>query len=325
MIGRTLAAAAVAALLVAPAAAAQITQQQPADTARANPPAQMPANEGQMQPQQGQMQPDRMNQAQPMAGADSMPLDTAFLAHAVSGNIKEVRLGELAQKQASSKAVKEFGQTMVKAHREAYKASRGIADSLSVGKLDSMMAEDRATVERFEAMEGAAFDSAYIRLMVQEHAREVAAYRNQVQFGNHGMIRRYALQTLPVLRDHFDLAQRTARDLGIRVETPLAGEMNAAPNDTTAYMAPARDTATPANPMPNDMRPMPGDTTMRPPADTSMVPGQNVPRQAGEPPAPPVRVQPDTTTRVDIDARRPIGQGTTDTLQARPATRDSTP
>lgn len=308
MISRSMAAAALAALLVAPAAAAQVTGQQSADTAR-------PA-------------PAEMQRSQPMAAAaDSMPVDSAFLAHAVSANIKEVRLGELARKQASSAAVKEFGQQMVSAHREAYKASRGIADSLNVGKLDSMMPEHRATVERFGSMQGAAFDSAYMRLMVQEHAREVATYRNQVQYGNQGMIRRYALQTLPVLRDHFDLAQRTARDVGVRVETPLAGEMQPGPADTTAYMTPGRDSAMPqsADPMPDSMVPMPADTTMRPSADTSNVPGQSVPRQAGDPVAPPVQVKVDTTTRVDIEAREPIGRQTTDTLKVSPVTRDSTP
>lgn len=332
MISRTMAAATLAALLVAPAAAAQITGQQQADTVRAN---------QQGQTEQAQTPQGQMQRAQPMAaGTDSMPVDTAFLAHAVSGNIKEVRLGELAAKQASNAAVKEFAQQMVTAHRDAYKASRGIADSLNVGKLDSMMPEHRSTVERFRSMQGEAFDSAYMRLMVQEHAKEVATYRNQVQFGDQDMIRRYALQTLPVLRDHFDLAQRTARDIGVQVQTPLAGEMEAGPNDTTAYMTPGRDSAMPrnVNPVPGNMTPMPGDTaamrdttmmqrdtTLVPQADTSNVPGQNVPRQAGQPAAPPVKVEVDTTTRVDIEARTPIGRQTTDTLKAAPATRDSTP
>lgn len=290
MIGRTLAAAAVAALLMAPAAAAQVTEQ-PRDTAgvraqdtarmgapdslRANPPrANMP---GQMQ-QRNQM--EQRNQAQQPA-ADTMPMDTTFLAHAVSGNIKEVRLGELAAKQADEKAVKEFGQQMVKAHREAYKVSRGIADTLDVGTLDSMMAEDQAVVDRFRGMEGEAFDSAYMSLMVKDHAREVAEYRNQVQFGENAAIRRYALQTLPVLRDHFELAQRTARDIGVQVQTPLAGEMQPGPNDTNAYMTPGRDSAlAPADtsfmPLPADsadkipgVMGQPGDTTL-PRADTLM-------------------------------------------------------
>lgn len=283
MIGRAMAAAAVAAVLMAPAAAAQVTQQDTAranaqdttraimqDTTRAGMQDTTRANQGQWQqqgqqqapaqmPRAGQAQQGRMQQGQMAMGADSMPVDTAFLAHAVSGNIKEVRLGELAQRQAENEAVKEFGQRMVTAHREAYKASRGIADTLSVGMLDSMTAEDRAVVERFSNLQGEAFDSAYMRLMVQAHAKEVAAYRNQVQFGDQAMIRRYALQVLPTLRDHFELAQQTARDIGVQVQTPLAGEMEAGPNDTTAYMTPGRDSAI----APADTSMMPRDSMMQ--------------------------------------------------------------
>lgn len=307
MIGRSLMGAALAVMMTAPAAGAQITEQgQQPDSVRLDTTAAQP----------GQMQQPAM-----AAATDTMPLDSAFLVHAHSGNIKEVRLGELAAKQAQEQAVKDFGQRMVEAHREAYKASRMIVDTLNAGPLDSMLSEDVATVDRFRNLQGAAFDSAYMRLMVMDHAKEVAAYRNEVQFGNQTMIRRYALQTLPTLRDHFELAQRTARDIGVRVQTPLAGEMQPGANDTTAYMAPGQadtlaqpadtgfmppdvtpqDTMTPA--MPDvDARP---DTGMVQP-DTSTVPGenvpgQNVPRQTDVPDMPPVQAPADTGAMRDSE------------------------
>jgi putative membrane protein len=375
MIGRTLAAAAVAALLMAPAAAAQVTQQQPGDTARvnaqdtsrmANQDSMMGNRDSLRMNQPGQMQQPNQAQRPPQAQgqmaagrADTMPVDTTFLAHAVSGNIKEVRLGELAGKQAENEDVKAFGERMVTAHRQAYKVSRGIADTLSVGTLDSMMAKDQAVVERFSNLEGEAFDSAYMALMVQDHAKEVAEYRNQVQFGENAMIRRYALQTLPTLRDHFELAQRTARDIGVQVQTPLAGEMEAGANDTTAYMAPGRDSAlAPADtsfmPVPADsadqipgVMGQPGDTTMQradttmqradttmqrgvpnmqrdttimPQRDTTMVPGENVPRQAGTPQTPAVRTPADSANQLPGVIGEPG-----DTTNARPAARDSMP
>jgi putative membrane protein len=374
---RGLAAAALATVLMAPGAMAQVTQQDTAqdrdtthmrdsagvnvmqaqpqpgvqDTSRITQPGQMQQGQqqGQMQrQQQGQMPGQRAGRMN-MAATDTMPLDSAFLVHAHSGNIKEVRLGELAAKQAEDSAVKSFGKQMVQAHRAAYKETRILVDTLNAAPLDSMMPEHEAEVDRFRSLQGEAFDSAYMTLMVQDHAKEVAEYRNQVQFGNQTQIRRYALATLPILRDHFELAQRTARGIGVNVQTPLAGEMEAGPNDTTAYMPP-RDSVAPIDSvapndeiapadtsmMPQDITPRDttaadtsvadttaADSTMVPSRDTTLVPGENVPRQAGTPQPPAVR--PDTST-----ANRPMAPG--DTLRpqspadsARPGARDSTP
>jgi putative membrane protein len=337
-----MAAAAVATLLMAPAAMGQITEQR--DTAQAGQQGQPPANVVPAEPQPGiqagreqeNEQARREQQAgrMEMAGADTMPVDSAFLRHALSGNIKEVRLGELAQRQGENESVKDFGRRMVETHRQAYRETREIAESREAGYLDEMMPEDEAAIDRFRNLDGEAFDSAYIRLMVEDHAKEVALYRNQVQAGNDTEIRRYALATLPTLRDHFELAQRTAREVGVQVQTPLAWEIEEGANDTAAYRAPGRDSAlAPADTsyMPEDITPrdttpaaQPGDTMQMEPADTmqmqpadtmqmqpdtsmmqadtsitpsrdtTMVPGENVPRQAGTPQNPPVR--PDTTS-----------------------------
>lgn len=324
MIVRGLATAAFAALCMAPAAMAQ-------DTTRANQPGQDTVNVVPAQPQPGiqagqeqnQNQDQNRQQAQQpgqragqmaLAG-DTMPVDTAFLMDALSGNIKEVRLGELAARQAESQEVKEFGRRMVETHRQAYRQTREIASQIGADStaLDEMKPEHEAVVEQLRGLEGEAFDSAYIAMQVRDHAKEVAEYRNQVQAGEQTEIRRYALATLPTLRDHFELAQRTAREVGVNVQTPLAGEMEVGPNDTTAYMRPGADTAAvaPADTgyMPGDSAAMqqpdtgimqqpdtgnmqqpdtsayaPGDTTqqMMPPADTTPMPADSMPMQPSD-------------------------------------------
>jgi hypothetical protein len=113
--------------------------------------------------------------------------------------------------------------------------------------------------------------------------------------------------------------------------------MEAGANDTTAYMAPGRDSAiTPADTsfmpadtaapdttmiprdvMPRDTTMMPRDSTIMPQRDTTLVPGENVPRQAGTPETPVVRpAQPMPGV---------MGPPSDTTTVPRPTPRDSTP
>ena len=47
------------------------------------------------------------------------PADTTFVRKVAEGGMAEVKLGQLAKEKASSKAVKEFGERMVKDHSKA--------------------------------------------------------------------------------------------------------------------------------------------------------------------------------------------------------------
>jgi putative membrane protein len=59
-----------------------------------------------------------------------------------------------------------------------------------------------------------AFDSAYIRLMVQDHKKDVQEFWKQSASGSDAELKQFATSTLPILQKHLQDAQSLAHRLG---------------------------------------------------------------------------------------------------------------
>src|SRR5919198_3213737 len=67
----------------------------------------------------------------------------SFLTEAIQGNLAEVQMGQLAQKNGSSDAVKQFGQMLVKDHSESNQKAMSVARSMGVTPPTSPTASKR--------------------------------------------------------------------------------------------------------------------------------------------------------------------------------------
>jgi len=56
-------------------------------------------------------------------------------------------------------------------------------------------------------LKGAAFDAAYTKDMVQDHAQDVADFKREAQSGQDPALKAFARKTLPVLQQHLQMAQ----------------------------------------------------------------------------------------------------------------------
>ena len=139
--------------------------------------------------------------------------DAAFVAKAASGGRMEVELGTLAEKKAAAPAVKAFGQQMAKDHGKANQELSAVATQAGILVPGEMAAEHRATVQELSALEGEAFDRRYVPLMVEDHEKDVAAFREQASAGD-SAIAAWAKKTLPTLEHHLEMAQKLAQDRG---------------------------------------------------------------------------------------------------------------
>jgi putative membrane protein len=92
-----------------------------------------------------------------------------FVLKAAEGGMAEVKLGQLAKDRGSNKAVKDFGDRMVKDHGKANDELRDVASKKGVILHDSMNATNKALYDRLSRLSGDAFDKAYMRTMVQDH------------------------------------------------------------------------------------------------------------------------------------------------------------
>src|SRR4051794_4768099 len=100
--------------------------------------------------------------------------DTKFVKEAAAGGMEEVELGKLAAAKASSADVKSFGQKMVDDHSKANNQLMQLASQkgIDLPKGQSVMAKHDSA--KLAKLKGAAFDKAYMDMMVKDHKKDVA-------------------------------------------------------------------------------------------------------------------------------------------------------
>lgn len=141
------------------------------------------------------------------AGA-SVDIDRDFISDQLEDGDAEVRLGRLAEERASHADVKAFGRMMVEAHTVAGTDLKRIAGEHNVTADHDDMDEVEGDVERLSRLEGAAFDRAYLDLMVEEHEEAIDELEDKVSDdGDHADVRAWASQVLPKVRQHLERAR----------------------------------------------------------------------------------------------------------------------
>jgi putative membrane protein len=131
--------------------------------------------------------------------------DKKFAMDAAHGGVAEVRMGELAAKQGSSQAVKDFGQKMVDDHSKANEELMSVASNKGITLPTEPNAEQKATMARLSKLHGAAFDAAYIKAMKADHQKDIAEFKKEATKGKDADIKGFASKTLPVVQGHYQM------------------------------------------------------------------------------------------------------------------------
>jgi len=144
------------------------------------------------------------NTANRMTGGDSN-----FATKAAQGGMAEVQLGQLAESNASSQQVKNFGQRMVTDHTKANDELKSIASRKGMTLPTGLDAKDQAEYDRLSKLNGAAFDRAYMQMMVSDHRKDVNEFENEANNGTDPDLKAFAGKTLPTLHEHLQMAETT--------------------------------------------------------------------------------------------------------------------
>lgn len=145
--------------------------------------------------------------ASPVIAQPASPADKTFATKAAAGGQAEVRLGQLALKNAESPKVRQFGERMVTDHTQANQALEQIGRQQQMTLPTVPDAADRATEERLSNLKGRAFDTAYVQDMVKDHETDVADFRREADSGKDPALKAFAQKYLPVLEQHLQLAK----------------------------------------------------------------------------------------------------------------------
>ncbi|MDR6569579.1 DUF4142 domain-containing protein [Chitinophaga ginsengisegetis] len=143
--------------------------------------------------------------------------DADFLVEAASGGMTEVQLGQLAQTNSMNKQVKAFGALMIKDHGAGNEKLKALAASKNIILPDSVSNHQQKMKERLEKKKGEAFDRAYISMMIDDHKRDIRAFKSAAKSAADVEIKAFALDNLPILSAHLDSALNLQRKMGIPV------------------------------------------------------------------------------------------------------------
>jgi putative membrane protein len=136
-----------------------------------------------------------------------------FMKEAASGGLMEVELGKVAAEKGSHQRVKEFGKRMQADHSKANAQLKKIASSKGVELPTEPSGEHKSTMDKLTKLSGAEFDREYMEAMVDDHKEDIEKFQTQADKGKDPEVKKFASESLPILKKHLELAQSTEKQI----------------------------------------------------------------------------------------------------------------
>ena len=144
----------------------------------------------------------QLNQADPGGTVKLTSKEVAFVKEAGAGNAAEIKMGELALKNADSQDVKDFAQMMIKDHSQANDDLSAVARNHNIDFPPDAPEKEKELGKKMLDVKGAAFDKAYIKHAVADHEKDVAEYKEAKKEVKDKKLVEYVDKTIPVVEGH---------------------------------------------------------------------------------------------------------------------------
>lgn len=133
--------------------------------------------------------------------------DKEFATKAAQGNMSEVSLGSMAAQKGTSPDVKAFGNRMVNDHGKALDELKQLAANKGITLPADVDTGQKATADKLSKYSGKQFDKAYADTMADDHEKDVKEFDKASKNAQDPDLKAWAAKTLPVIQDHFKMAQ----------------------------------------------------------------------------------------------------------------------
>ena len=134
--------------------------------------------------------------------------DLEFLQEAATSSKWMVELGDIAQKQAASREVRNYGALMDSGHGRILEEISNFAHDKRLILVDQLDYPRQNTVNVLSREYGAAFDRNYISVMIDENRRDAELYRLEAERGADPQIRQFAFLRTRTLEEYAHLAEK---------------------------------------------------------------------------------------------------------------------
>jgi len=152
--------------------------------------------------------------------AGAAPTDPQIVGIVVTANQIDIDHAKLASSKSRNKEVRDFAQQMVTDHEALQKSVSDLGAKLNVTPADSdtrnsLKSQAQQTTEKLSALNGRAFDKAYIDNEVSYHQAVINAVSSVLIPNAQNAQLKGALQSAaPLFQGHLEHAQRVQADLG---------------------------------------------------------------------------------------------------------------
>lgn len=148
-----------------------------------------------------------LNQAKPGGTKKLTSAEVAFIKEAGAGNAAEIKMAELALKNAESQDVKDFAQMMIKDHSQANDDLAVVARNHNITFPPDAPEKEKELGKKMLDVKGAAFDKAYVMHAVKDHTKDVADYKKAGQEVKDEKLVEYVNKTTPIIEGHLQAAK----------------------------------------------------------------------------------------------------------------------
>jgi putative membrane protein len=155
---------------------------------------------------------------------DSVSADADLIRHAAADNRLEVKLGELAQHQATNPTVQKFAERMVNDHGRLAKQWTDLAAAHGMPLKAALSSKKQKKIDRLRQATGATFDREYMIAMVKAHTKAAKELEVQVDSARSEPVRKMAAYALPIVREHLLAARAAAKEVGVDSLTVARGK-----------------------------------------------------------------------------------------------------
>jgi len=142
------------------------------------------------------------------ARADHEPTtQQEFLAKAIETDMAEVKLGELALKQASNDDVKRFARKMIDAHSKHRDMLLEKARATKLAVVEGLDKEHQEKRDRLSKLEGKDFDREYMKCMVEGHEKALKMYQTWSKKVEDKDLASLSEKTISDVKEHLEQAR----------------------------------------------------------------------------------------------------------------------
>lgn len=133
--------------------------------------------------------------------------DKAFVLSAADGGMLEVKLGQLATKNATMAKCKEFGKMMVTDHTKVNDELKALAQKKDITIPTKLSTAKQQMYDSLAAMKGEKFDMVFMNMMIASHEEAIGLFQTESSKGQDPDLKKWADAKIPALKHHLEKAK----------------------------------------------------------------------------------------------------------------------